>query len=69
MNAPLPVQDVLAFTDEELVQFMQKHLRPDGNLELPIDGWDKLPISERNCLAERLRYATSSSASVLRPQR
>ncbi len=54
-TATLSVSDIAAFSDAELVQFMQRHRRPDGGYELPVDGWDKLATDQRNKLAERLR--------------
>lgn len=49
------VRDIAAFSDAQLAQFMQNHRRHDGDFELPVDGWDKLPLHARNQLAERLK--------------
>lgn len=57
-TAMLPVQDILAFSDVELAQFMQLHRRPNGDFELSVDGWDELSAEERSALAERLKYKT-----------
>jgi hypothetical protein len=53
----LSVDDVLAFSDAELVDYM-KHNRcsDDGGFDLgDVDGWDRLPKHRRDQLAERLR--------------
>lgn len=50
----LSVDDILAFTDAELVQYMKQSRRPDGAFELDCEGWE-LPKDQRDQLAERLR--------------
>lgn len=52
----LCVDDVLAFSDTELVQYMTQNRRQDGGFDLEFDGWEKLPIEQREQLAERLRW-------------
>ena len=48
----LAVEDVLAFSDAELAQYMAGKRCPDGEFELDdIEGWE----SEKDRLAERLR--------------
>ncbi|KAL3957298.1 hypothetical protein ACCO45_007876 [Purpureocillium lilacinum] len=49
------VRDIAAFSDAQLAQFMRNHRCHDGDFELPVDGWDKLPLHARNQLAERLK--------------
>ncbi|KID85143.1 ankyrin 2,3/unc44, partial [Metarhizium majus ARSEF 297] len=53
--ATLTVDDIAAFSDSELAEFMKKHRRPNGDFDLPVDGWDKLSKDDRNQLAERLK--------------
>ncbi|KAI9674961.1 MAG: hypothetical protein M1817_001367 [Caeruleum heppii] len=53
--APLATDEIAAFSDGELVQFMAKHRTADGGFQLPVEGWDKLPEDERTHLAERLK--------------
>lgn len=53
--ATLAVGDIASFSDAQLVQFMQKHRRPNGDYDLPVHGWDKLSEDERNQLAARLK--------------
>ena len=55
--ARLPVQDLLDLSDAQLARFMEEHRRPNGNFELPVDGWDELSPTQRSHLAERLKYA------------
>ncbi|KAG5769707.1 hypothetical protein H9Q72_003112 [Fusarium xylarioides] len=50
----VPVGDVVAMSDAELAHFIQTHRLPDGDYDLPVDGWDKLSKEERSRLAERL---------------
>lgn len=52
----LSARDVLAFSDAELVQFMEQNRRPDGGFDLDVAGWDSLPKDQREKLAERLKY-------------
>ncbi|TPX10723.1 uncharacterized protein E0L32_008292 [Thyridium curvatum] len=51
----LCADDVLAFSDTELVQYMTQNRRQDGGFDLEFDGWEKLPKEQREQLAERLR--------------
>ncbi|PNY24027.1 Uncharacterized protein TCAP_06028 [Tolypocladium capitatum] len=54
-TATVSVDDIAAFSDAQLAQFMQKHRRQDGNFDLPVDDWDRLSKMERKQLAERLQ--------------
>ncbi|KAI2618211.1 hypothetical protein GGR54DRAFT_640779 [Hypoxylon sp. NC1633] len=54
-EAPLSVDQIATMSDADLGLFIKTHHRPDGNYELPIDGWEKLSKDERNRLAERLK--------------
>lgn len=49
------IDDVLAFTEDELVEYMKQGRRPDGAFVLEPDGWGNLPKDRRDQLAERLR--------------
>ncbi len=51
MAPKLTVDDILAFTEEEFVQYMKQNRRPDGDFDLDFDGWDKLPKEQRDKLA------------------
>ena len=52
----LSVQDLIAFSDAELAQRMEKHRDSNGGFVLPVtDGWHKLSKDERSHLAERLK--------------
>ncbi|KAJ4230716.1 hypothetical protein NW757_013981 [Fusarium falciforme] len=53
-TAPVSVSEVAAMSDAELAQFMQKHRLPNGDYDLPVDGWERLSKDERSRLAERL---------------
>ncbi|KAH7019654.1 hypothetical protein EDB80DRAFT_887294 [Ilyonectria destructans] len=53
--ATLSVDDIAGMSDAELAQFMEKHRCPDGDYDLPIDGWDKRSKDERNELAGQLK--------------
>ncbi|KJZ69501.1 hypothetical protein HIM_11098 [Hirsutella minnesotensis 3608] len=55
--ATLSVDDITALSDAQFTRFLTEHRRPDGNFELPVDGWDKLTKDERNHLADRLLKA------------
>ncbi|KJZ68025.1 hypothetical protein HIM_12584 [Hirsutella minnesotensis 3608] len=52
---PLSVDDILAFSDAELADFMQENRRPHGGYELPVDGWEKLSSVQRKRLVRRLK--------------
>ncbi|POR35149.1 Uncharacterized protein TPAR_04654 [Tolypocladium paradoxum] len=56
-TAILSVDGIATLSDAQLAQLMEQHHRPNGNFELPVDGWDKLTKEERNHLAERLLKA------------
>ncbi|KAF5530710.1 ankyrin protein unc44 [Fusarium mexicanum] len=60
--ATVSVGEVAAMNDVELAQFMQRHRLPDGDYDLPIDGWDKLSKDERSHLAQRLETQKDSLA-------
>lgn len=53
-STTVAVEDLIAFSDAELAQFMEKYRAADGTIELPVDGWDVLSKDERSQLAERL---------------
>lgn len=48
--------DVLAFSDAELVRFLEQNRGPDGGFDLDVAAWDTLPKGQREKLAERLKY-------------
>lgn len=50
----MSVGDVAAMSDTALVEFIQQHRGPDGNVVLPVNGWDALSKDKRARLAERL---------------
>jgi hypothetical protein len=54
-TATLSVNEIAAFSDAELRQFLTEHRQPDGTYGLSVDGWDKLSKDERDLLAERLK--------------
>ncbi|PHH90253.1 hypothetical protein CDD83_4161 [Cordyceps sp. RAO-2017] len=56
-TATLSIDDITTLNDAQLVQLLEEHRRPNGNFELPVDGWDKLAKKERNHLAGRLQRA------------
>lgn len=55
-TANLCVDDVLAFDDAELFQYMKQNHHPDGGFDLEFDGWETLPKDQRDRLAEKLRW-------------
>ncbi|KAG5748613.1 hypothetical protein H9Q70_008726 [Fusarium xylarioides] len=61
-EATVSVGEVAVMNDAELAQFMQKHRLPDGDYDLPVDGWDRLSKDERSRLAERLEAQKRSLA-------
>ncbi|KJZ68715.1 hypothetical protein HIM_11893 [Hirsutella minnesotensis 3608] len=69
--ALLSVDDILAFSDAELANFMKSHRRLHGGYELPVDGWGKLSSVQRKRLARRLkaqeRVLALSLATCSRP--
>ncbi|KAI9163526.1 hypothetical protein HJFPF1_05143 [Paramyrothecium foliicola] len=69
--ATVSVGEVTAMSDAELTQFMQKHRLPNGDYDLPVDGWERLSEPERSRLAERLeaqkRGPAQSPAATSRP--
>lgn len=48
------VGDMAAMSDSALRAFMAEHRRPNGAIDLPVDGWDKLSTEGRDWLRERL---------------
>jgi hypothetical protein len=63
----LSVDDIFAFSDVELVQYMKQNRRSDGGFCLEVDGWENLPADQRNKLAEILKsLSTSLFLSALR---
>ncbi|RDA91471.1 hypothetical protein CP533_4594 [Ophiocordyceps camponoti-saundersi (nom. inval.)] len=53
--ATLSVDDVVAMTDEQLTQFLQKHRRSNGDYKLTVTDWSKLSLHDRNQLVERFK--------------
>lgn len=51
----LSMDDITTLSDAQLAQLMEKHRRPNGDFELPADGWDKLTNEDRSHLAQRLQ--------------
>ncbi|KAH8889940.1 hypothetical protein GQ53DRAFT_689303 [Thozetella sp. PMI_491] len=51
----LSVDDILAFSEAELVQYMKQNHYPDRGFDLDFAGWENLPKDQRDQLAERLR--------------
>ena len=51
----LPVSELMAMSDEQLIQFMKEHCDAKGNYTLPVDGWEKLSKDQRERLASRLK--------------
>ncbi|KAM3481147.1 hypothetical protein MY5147_000780 [Beauveria neobassiana] len=56
-SSTVPVEEVVAMDDDQLAQFMQRHLLPNGDYHLPVSGWDNLSKDELSHLAERLESA------------
>ena len=52
------VDEIVVMTDAELARLMQENRRSNGDIELPVDGWDRISKDERNRLAERLMCVT-----------
>ena len=53
-TAGVSVGDMAAMSDSALRAFMAEHRRPNGVIDLPVDGWDKLSTEGRDRLRERL---------------
>ncbi len=51
----LPIETLLGFTDDELVEYMSRNRRPDGSITLNVRGSDTLPSEALARLAERLK--------------
>ncbi|KAK3302818.1 uncharacterized protein B0T15DRAFT_504125 [Chaetomium strumarium] len=51
----LTVNDILGFSDAELVQYMKQNRRDDGGFGLEFDGWENLAEEQRDQLAQRLK--------------
>ncbi|AEO63071.1 uncharacterized protein THITE_2107924 [Thermothielavioides terrestris NRRL 8126] len=65
-QANLSVDEVLAFSDVELVEYMKNNRRPDGAFKLGnIDGWERLPSDQRHQLAERLRFGAQKASPAI----
>ncbi|KAH6613698.1 hypothetical protein B0J18DRAFT_494508 [Chaetomium sp. MPI-SDFR-AT-0129] len=56
----LLVQDILSFSDEELVQYMKKNHGPSG-FDLDVGDWAELEGEERERFAERLRWGAAQA--------
>ncbi|KAB5536103.1 hypothetical protein GE09DRAFT_341144 [Coniochaeta sp. 2T2.1] len=54
-SSSVHVDAVMAMTDQALAAFMIKNRHPDGNIDLPVHGWDKLSKKDRDGLAKRLQ--------------
>ena len=54
-TSKLCVDDILAFSDTELVRYLQEHRRQDGGFDLEFEGWENLPKDQRDNLAQKLR--------------
>ena len=53
-NKEVPVAVVMAMGDDDLSRFMLEHRHPDGSFQLPVDGWDRLSVVDRESLAAKL---------------
>ncbi|RSL46938.1 hypothetical protein CEP53_010125 [Fusarium sp. AF-6] len=53
-SSPLQVSELMAMSDDQLIQFMTQHRDSTGIYNLPVDGWEKLSEDERERLASRL---------------
>ena len=51
----LCLDDILAFSDTELVRYLQENRHQDGGFDLEFEGWENLPKDQRDNLAQRLR--------------
>lgn len=49
------VDEVMAYSEEEFVQFMKDCRRPEGGFDIELDGWDTLVGNPRERLVERLK--------------
>lgn len=54
--APLSIRDIIASSDNELAQFMQRNPCPN----LSFDGWDELSTNEKDGIAQSLKYVVRS---------
>lgn len=52
------VDKILKMTNAELARLMRENRHSNGDIELPVDGWDLMSKDERTRLAERLMCAT-----------
>ncbi|KAM3510954.1 hypothetical protein MY11210_005420 [Beauveria gryllotalpidicola] len=53
--------------DAELTQFIQRHGLPNGDNDLPVDGWHKLSKDKRIHLSERIEAQQRSRAQSPKP--
>ena len=53
------VDEIVTMTDAEIARLMQKNRRSNDDIELFVDGWNRISKNERNRLAERLMFVTS----------
>ncbi len=51
----LPINTLLGYTDDELVEHMRKNRQPDGRFSLDVKDWHILTSVERDKLAESLK--------------
>lgn len=52
------VEEIVIMTDAQIARLMQKNRRSNDDIELLVDGWDRISKNERNHLAERLMCVT-----------
>lgn len=46
---------IMQLSDPDLVEFIMENQHPEGSFDLELEGWEDLPPSERDPLADRLR--------------
>ncbi|KAB5513039.1 hypothetical protein GE09DRAFT_1047315 [Coniochaeta sp. 2T2.1] len=60
----LSVNNILAFRDAELVQYLKQNRRADGGFDLDLDGWEHLQKDQRDQLAARLKVGAQKANEV-----
>ncbi len=53
-TAALSLVDIIALNDAELAELMKNHRHPNGNIELHVDGLDKVSEHERTAFTQRI---------------
>ena len=53
------VDQIVTMTDAKIARLMQKNRRSNDDIELSVDGWNRISKNERNRFAERLMFVTS----------